>query len=206
VPGARPGLGAQCPAGSQLYLRPPTDMDNPLEALPLLPLGPGRPCSRGDHQGSRDRLILVLLHRARGCSTGFLRLTSLLPPWCSAHRADRGLGGRARRRRQGWGVGDVLVVVPVALLLVLLVPVVARVGAQLPLLPLLLEVRPGHPSSTHGQGASRCGRSRVRTGALVHSSRQPCSPVLLHCSRHPGLHPLSPASHLLGLGGGTRPH
>ena len=93
------------------------------------------------------------------------------------------------------GGGDVVVVVLVALLPVVLVPVVVLVGTQLPLLPLPLEVRPGHPSATHGQGASRCGRSRVREGCLVlSSSRRPCSLVLLHSSRRPGPRPLSPAS------------
>src|SRR6185436_19516206 len=89
-----------------------------------------------------------------------------------------------------------------------LVPVGA-VGARrhrLPILPLPLEVRLGHPSATHGQGASRYGRSRVREGGLVlSSSRRPCSPVLLHSSRRPGPRPPSPASSRPGLGGGTRP-
>ena len=44
------------------------------------------------HQGSRDRFVLVLLHRARGCSTGFLCLASPLLPWCSSHRAAGGGG------------------------------------------------------------------------------------------------------------------
>ena len=177
-------------------------MDHPLEAPPLLPAGPGRPRSRGDHQGSRDRLVLVLLHRARGCSTGFLRLASHLPPWCSSHRTDRGWRGlwwtSSAGGRGGGGTGG---------------PASGAAGtgggsgkgpAPAPALPL--EVRPSHPSTTHGQGASRCGRSRVREGALAHSSRRPCSPVPLPCSHHPRLHPLSPASHPPGLGGGTRPH
>ena len=81
-----------------------------------------------------------------------------------------------------------------------------RLRLLLPLLPLPLEVRPGHPSATHGQGASRCGHSRVREGGLVLSSSQrPCSLALLHSSRRPGPRLLSPASSRLGLGGGTRP-
>ena len=108
--------------------------------------------------------------------------------------------------------GDgVVVVALVALLLGTPVPVGA-VGAarrhrlRLPLPPLLLEVRPGHPSATHGQGASRCGRSKVREGGLVlSSSRRPCSLALLHSSRLPGPRPLSLASSRPGLGGGTRP-
>ena len=59
------------------------------------------------------------------------------------------------------GGGDGLVVVLVALLLGARVPVavLGAVGARrlrlpLPLLPLPLEVRPGHPSATHDQGIS----------------------------------------------------
>ena len=56
-----------------------------------------------------------------------------------------------------------------------------RTRLRLPLLLLALEVRPGHPSAPHGEGASRCGRFRVR-GALVLSpatghARRCCSPV-----------------------------
>src|SRR6185312_464670 len=118
------------------------------------------------------------------------------------------------RPEEGGGAGDVagdVVVALVALLLATPVPVGA-VGAarrhrlRLPLPPLLLEVHPGHPSATHGQGASRCGRSRVREGGLIlSSSRRPCSLALLHSSRPPGPRPLSPASSRPGLGGGTRP-
>jgi len=118
-----------------------------------------------------------------------------------------GGGGRGRRRRRGGGggTGGPASGVPV---------LVGAVGARrlrrlrlrLPLLPLPLEVRPGNPSATHGQGASRCGRSRVREGGLVlSSSRRPCSLALLHSSRRPGPRPLSPASSRPGLGGGTRP-
>ena len=91
--------------------------------------------------------------------------------------------------------GDgVVVVALVALLLGTPVPVGA-VGAarrhwlRLPLPPLPLEVRPGHPSATHGQGASRCGRSRVQEGASSsapaggHVHRR-CSP-LRACSAQP---------------------
>ena len=58
----------------------------------------------------------------------------------------------------GVAADGVVVVALVALLLGAPVPVGA-VGARqhrlrLPLLPLPLEVRPGHPSATHGQGAS----------------------------------------------------
>jgi hypothetical protein len=67
-----------------------------------------------------------------------------------------------------------------------------RLQSLLPL--LLLEVRLGHPSPTHGQGVSRCGPSKVREeGLTLHSSRLPCSLVHL-CTRRPGLHLLSPAS------------
>jgi len=112
-----------------------------------------------------------------------------------------GGGGRGRRRR-----GDKVVVVLVALLLGVPVPMGAIGARRLRLPPLPLEVRPGHPSATHGQGASRCGRSRVREGGLVlSSSRRPCSLALLHSSRRPGPRLLSPASSRPGLGGGTRP-
>jgi len=94
----------------------------------------------------------------------------LLPPG-----RPRVEGGRAGRRRRG---ERVVVVVLVALLLVLLVPVVALVRAQLLLLPLPLEVRPSHPSATHGQGASRCGRSMVREGA---SSSAPAGGHVQRC-------------------------
>ena len=118
-----------------------------------------------------------------------------------------GGGGRGRRRRRGGCV--VVVVALVALLLGAPVPVGA-VGARrhrlwLPLLPLPLEVRSGHPSATHGQGASRCGRFRVKGALVLSSSRRPCSLAMLHSSRLPGPSPLSPASHPPGLGGGTRP-
>jgi len=68
-------------------------------------------------------------------------------------------------------LAPVVVAVLVALLLVVLAPVVLvgvvgarRLRLRLPLLPIPLEVRPGHPSATHGQGASRCGHFRVRGG------------------------------------------
>jgi hypothetical protein len=65
---------------------------------------------------------------------------------------------------------------------------------------------PGGTPWPSGQGASRCGRSRVRQGGFIlSSSRRPYSLVLLHSSRHPGPRPLSLASSQPGLGGGTRP-
>ena len=60
------------------------------------------------------------------------------------------------------------------MLLVLLVPVVALLGAPLPLLLLPLEVRPGHPSATHGQGASRCGHFRAQE-----APRPPYQPAVM---------------------------
>jgi len=110
-------------------------------------------------------------------------------------------------------LAPVVVAVLVALLLVVLAPVVlvGVVGARrllfwLLLLPLPLEVRPSHPSATHGQGVSRCGRFRVR-GALILTPAGGhvhwcCSPVraVLFPARS-----AQPAADLV-WGGGTRLH
>ena len=40
-------------------------------------------------RGSRARIALVHLHRARRCSTGFLRHPCHLSPWCCSRRADQ---------------------------------------------------------------------------------------------------------------------
>ena len=71
---------------------------------------------------------------------------------------------------------------------------------------LRLEGCPGHPTPTHGRGASRCGRSRLLLEGGVHStSPRPCSPARLLSPRSPGLHHLSPPSLRPGPGVGTRP-
>ena len=163
----------------------------------------------------RDDLALEEITRglAPGSSSPTPAALVAAPPASSAAPATSLLGVAPAGQTEGGGAVDVagdgvVVVALVALLLGTPVPVGA-VGARrhrLRLPPLPLEVRPGHPSATHGQGASRCGRSRVREGGLVlSSSRRPCSLALLHSSRLPGPRPLSPASSRPGLGGGTRP-
>ena len=160
----------------------------------------------------RDDLALEEITRglAPGSSSPTTAALVATPPASSTAPATSLLGATPAGQTGGGGAVDiagdrVVVVALVALLLVAPVRVEA-VGARrhrlrLPLLPL--EVRPGHPSLTHGQGASRCGRSRVREGRLVlSSSRRPCSLALLHSSRRPGPRPLSPASSRPGLGVG----
>src|SRR6185312_6154907 len=101
----RSGLGAQCPAGPEQHLRPLEGLDRPSEALLHLPAGPGRPRPRGDHQGSRARIVLAHLLRARCCSTDLLRCSCHLHARCCFSRADRRRGGRGRRRRGRSGGG-----------------------------------------------------------------------------------------------------
>jgi len=157
-------------------------MDHQAAAFPLLPAGSGRP-RPGDHKGAHDRIVLHLLHCARCYSTELLCPACHLSSWCSSPRAKRGWGGGI--------VGEEgMVVLPV-------------VGAHPHL--LLLLVCPGHPSTTHGQGTSRCGHSSAQGGLLLLStSQRPCSRAPLLRSCRPGLHPRSPARLSPGLADGTR--
>ena len=74
----------------------------------------------------------------------------------------------------------------------------------------LHRVHPGHPTRTHGQGASPCGRSRLPVASLAR--RRPCSQVLPRGSpQRPGGRPRSPRPRGLlhprpcpGLPAGTR--
>ena len=103
----------------------------------------------------RDDLALEV---TRGLAPGSPSSTSTAlvaaPPASSASPATSLLGAPPPGP-SGGGRGDVVVAL-------LLVGVVGARRHRLRLLLLPLEVRPSHPSATHGQSASRCGRFRVR--------------------------------------------
>ncbi|TVU26849.1 hypothetical protein EJB05_29417, partial [Eragrostis curvula] len=101
----------------------------------------------------------------------------------------------------GWGV----VLADVAVVGVRVVALVGAMGPAEGLPPRLLlpGVLPAHPSATHGQGVSRCGRSSLQAaGVALHTSPWPCSLALLDLC--PGLLPHRLASLCPGWGGGTR--
>jgi hypothetical protein len=134
----------------------------------------------------RPRLRPLLLAPS-SLPTTVLCLAAGLSPWCSSPRAERGW-------REGVGAAEDAVV-----------GVVGRPPRLRPppLLLLFLEVRPGRPSPTRGQGISPCGPTRVREGGLVpRTSWQPWSRVLPP-TRRPGLHLLRAARR--GRGGSGCP-
>ena len=199
--------GARCPTGSWCSMScgvstPPANMDQAPEALPLLPAGPGRPRPQGEHQGSRSRIVLAHPHRARRSSTGFLRRSCHLPPWCFSRRADRRWGRPWTSAAGGtgwwwywwpcfWGYryrwgpsgrsasGSCPCPWRYALAILQQPMVRAHLDVALP-------------------GIGGGPRPQLQPAAMF-------TPDLLPSSRRPGPRPLSPASSRPGLGDGTRP-
>jgi len=111
--------------------------------------------TQGLQPGSTPAGVLVLLDCSRYYSSASSRRpTTVVTSWSSSPRAERGWGGA------------------VAAAVAVMGDVEQVVGAA----RHLHEVHPGHPSTTHGQGASPCGRSRLPVASL--GSRRPWSRVL----------------------------
>ena len=151
-----------------MLLRPtrlsPRPSSPPSPRLRRLKCGPARRPSLGSASAPRPTLSLVgspqrsptPLSRpsSPSPSTALRPPTRLRPldPDPGSTRPTPSLGGPGVGAAEDVGGGGDAMMVLGAL----------RTRFRLPLLLLALEVRPGHPSTPHGQGASRCGRFRVR--------------------------------------------